>query len=243
MKKRKWLIVIGVLLVLGIIGSLVGDPEPATTDLDTDGKPAPVSQTPQQNKKPEPISVSMKLSSGHYVSGTDFPPGKYDIVAVKGGGNVMSSNMYRGGINAIMGTKEMNQQGLDIYEQEYHNIDLPKGVTLSISGVTVELTCDKASGEPLTPRKQQITETVTLKNGHFVAGDDFPAGIYDIKAVAGGGNVMSDNMMNGGINAILGTADMNDLIDMYELEYKNISLPSGTTLSVDGVTITLTPSK
>ena len=36
--------------------------------------------------------------------GIDFPAGKYDIVAVSGGGNVSSSNAFDGGINAVMGT-------------------------------------------------------------------------------------------------------------------------------------------
>lgn len=84
-----------------------------------------------------------------------------------------------------MGTEDQNEM-VDMYEQEYSNIDLPEGVVLSISGVTVRLTCDDASGAPLTPRDQEITETVELGNGNFVAGEDFPAGVYNIVAVSGG---------------------------------------------------------
>ena len=171
----------------------------------------------------------------------DFPAGKYDIVAVSGGGNVSSSNAFSGGINAVMGTEEQNEVA-DMYEQEYKNIDLPEGVVLSISGVTVRLTCDDASGAPLTPRNQEITETVDLGNGNFVAGEDFPAGVYNIVAVSGGGNVSSSNLYDGGINAILGTEDQNELMDMYEQEYKNIDLPEGTTLTIDGVQVQLVPS-
>ena len=131
---------------------------------------------------------------------------------------------------------------VDMYEQEYSNIDLPDGVVLSISGVTVRLTCDDASGAPLTPRNQEITETVELGNGNFVAGEDFPAGVYNIVAVSGGGNVSSSNLYDGGINAIMGTEDQNELMDMYEPEYKNIDLPEGTTLTIDGVQVQLVPS-
>ena len=127
------------------------------------GSPAPV-ETPAPT--PSTISFEQEFSSGNYTAGIDFPAGKYDIVAVSGGGNVSSSNAFDGGINAVMGTEDKNEL-MDMYEQEYSNIDLPDGTTLSISGVTVRLTCDAASGAPLTPRNQVITETVDLGNGNF----------------------------------------------------------------------------
>lgn len=202
------------------------------------GSPAPV-ETPAPT--PSTISFEQEFSSGNYTAGIDFPAGKYDIVAVSGGGNVSSSNAFDGGINAVMGTEDKNEL-MDMYEQEYSNIDLPEGVVLSISGVTVRLTCDDASGAPLTPRDQEITETVELGNGNFVAGEDFPAGVYNIVAISGGGNVSSSNLYDGGINAIMGTEDQNELMDMYEPEYKNIDLPEGTTLTIDGVQVQLVPS-
>ena len=200
------------------------------------GSPAPV-ETPAPT--PSTISFEQEFSSGNYTAGIDFPAGKYDIVAVSGGGNVSSSNAFDGGINAVMGTEDKNEL-MDMYEQEYSNIDLPDGTTLSISGVTVRLTCDAASGAPLTPRNQVITETVDL--GNFVAGEDFPAGVYNIVAVSGAGNVSSDNMFNGGLNAMMGTEEENQIMDMYEQEYKNIDLPDGTTLTISGVQIQLVPS-
>ena len=195
------------------------------------GSPAPV-ETPAPT--PSTISFEQEFSSGNYTAGIDFPAGKYDIVAVSGGGNVSSSNAFDGGINAVMGTEDKNEL-MDMYEQEYSNIDLPDGTTLSISGVTVRLTCDAASGAPLTPRNQVITE-------NFVAGEDFPAGVYNIVAVSGAGNVSSDNMFNGGLNAMMGTEEENQIMDMYEQEYKNIDLPDGTTLTISGVQIQLVPS-
>ena len=202
------------------------------------GSPAPV-ETPAPT--PSTISFEQEFSSGNYTAGIDFPAGKYDIVAVSGGGSVSYSNAFDGGINAVMGTEDKNEL-MDMYEQEYSNIDLPDGTTLSISGVTVRLTCHAASGAPLTPRNQVITETVDLGNGNFVAGEDFPAGVYNIVAVSGAGNVSSDNMFNGGLNAMMGTEEENQIMDMYEQEYKNIDLPDGTTLTISGVQIQLVPS-
>jgi hypothetical protein len=175
----------------------------------------------------------------------DFPAGTYDIVAISGSGNVTSGNMYTGGINAMMGTKEANDAaGTDLYEQEYANIRLPNGVVLSVSGgVAIKISSDDADPAPLNIRQQPNTETISLGSGNFTAGKDFPAGTYDIVAVSGGGNVSSDNMYSGGINAVMGPKEANAGIDLYEQAYKNIDLPADTTLSIDGVKIELIPSK
>ncbi len=83
-----------------------------------------------------------------------------------------------------------------------------------------------------------------LANGNFVAGKDFPAGVYDITAISGTGNVSSDNMHHGGLNAIMGvTGSFEPYNEIYERSYKNIELPEGVILSISGVKIQLTPSK
>jgi len=132
-----------------------------------------------------------------------------------------------------------------MYEQEYSNIKLPAGTTLSVSNVVIKIESDNASSEPLNSREEFESEKIELSNGHHEAGEDFPAGIYSIKAIKGGGNVSSDNPFSGGINAILGTEEMNRELgtDMYEEKYMNISLPQGTTLSIDGVKVELIPVK
>lgn len=192
-------------------------------------------------------SAELQLSSGNYTAGTDFPAGTYDIVAVSGAGNVSSNNVYNGGINAVMGTKEANDAiGTDMYEQEYANISLPDGIVLSISGgVVIKISSDDADPVPLKSRQQPNTETISLGNGNFVSGKDFPAGTYDIVALSGGGNVSSDNLFSGGINAVMGSEKANEEIGsrLYEQAYRNIELPADTTLSIDGVEIQLIPSK
>lgn len=248
---KKWWFWVLVVVVIAAIGSGTGGKDKPAADNPSQAQTEQPSNQGQSQapavettKQPDTISYQADLSSGHYTAGIDFPAGKYDIVAIEGGGNVSSSNVFSGGLNAVMGTADMNANGLDMYEQEYSNINLPDGTILSISGVTVNISSDKADGAPLKPRNQSITESVELGNGNFVSGEDFEPGIYDISAVSGGGNVSSDNMYNGGLNAILGTSDKNaNGLDMYEQEYKNIDLPSGTTLTISGVKIMLTPSK
>lgn len=88
-----------------------------------------------EEKKNESIKKKSEysFSSGNYISGKDFSPGVYDIVVVSGDvGNVISSNMFNGGINAVMGTMADT-------EKEYKNIELPKNIKLEIKGIKVKL--------------------------------------------------------------------------------------------------------
>ena len=240
------LVVVVILLAFSVIASIIGSNEKKEHSAPSMGQKADdiAEASKEAPVEPETISVNMDLGSGNYIVGIDIPEGRYNITAVSGSGNVSSDNMYNGGINAMMGTEEANAD-YDLYEQEYKNISLTDGVRLSISGgVVVNLQCGSASGKPLATRKQAITDTVELSNGNYIAGHDFPAGTYTITAISGGGNVNSDNMYQGGINAIMGTADLNsDGWMLYEQEYKNIEFPDGTNLSIDGVDILMTPSK
>lgn len=88
----------------------------------------------RENTTAEKIS----LKSGNYIAGKDFKAGTYDIVALKGNGNVSSSNMYEGGLNEIMG---VSKDGYSI--KKYKNAALEDGVELSISGVDVKLVPSK----------------------------------------------------------------------------------------------------
>ena len=97
---------------------------------------------------------------------------------------------------------------------------------------------EKEEAERLAKEQAELeAKTIKLSNGNYVAGSDFEAGTYDIVAVSGNGNVSSSNMFSGGINAVMGTRNS----DFYEKEYKDIKLPYGTELTVDGVTINLIP--
>lgn len=236
-------IVFGIISGSGSGGSSTQNPS-ATSSLQSASavvSQAAVSSTPSAVASVAPVSstaqtkpYSAELGSGHYTSGIDFPAGTYNITAVKGNGNVSTSNLYSGGLNAIMGVK-----GGDTYQKEFKNAKIPDGEVLSISGVTVKITSTANVSIELKKRENTATKEVTLSAGNYMAGTDFTEGVYDVVAVSGSGNVSSDNIYEGGINAIMGTKTN----DMYQKEYKNVSLKSGVTLKVSGVTIKLVPSK
>lgn len=189
-----------------------------------------------REKNPLPISYVAELTNGNYTSGIDFPAGVYDIEAIEGTGNVISSNMFNGGLNMVMSADDPERA------KSFQNAKLPNGVILEIkNGVKIRISCDEADGKPLAKREQPNTETITLKNGNYIAGADFPAGVYNVIAVDGSGSVSSDNMFDGGINSIMSTQEDN-FNDWYEQEYKNIELPDGVMLTVKNVEIQLVPS-
>lgn len=96
-----------------------------------------------QFEKTAGTKKTVTLSSGNYVSGTDFTAGTYDIEAVSGLGNVYSDNAITGGgINAIMGVKSDDKLGVS--EKEYSNIYLPEGTTLTVDGVKIKLSLVEA---------------------------------------------------------------------------------------------------
>ena len=94
------------------------------------------SGAPMQAREQE-IDQSVKLSSGNWVSGTDFPAGVYDIECVSGSGNISSDNLWEYGINEMIATAANADE---FYITSANNISLPEGTELTLSGVTVKLT-------------------------------------------------------------------------------------------------------
>lgn len=139
-------------------GGIVLEASPESSATTTDDSKATIARLEQENKELKDLLASkeianfskedkvkdeveapvsseeIELSNGNYVAGENFDAGTYDVVAVKGSGNVISSNMFSGGINAMMGVGDS-----EFYAKEYKNIKLPNKTTLKIDGVTVKL--------------------------------------------------------------------------------------------------------
>ena len=141
MNKKK---IIGIVLGLFLLGGCCNSISNSNDNIDNN-------ETKQENVKndvKEDNRTEIELSDGNYVAGEDFVEGKYDIVAIKGSGNVSSSDMFSGGLNSVMASKdkidELNKCGLsslaDTYQTNFKNAKLKKGVELNISnGVTIKL--------------------------------------------------------------------------------------------------------
>ena len=223
----------GVLAVLFCIGMAVGNykSENVKTNAAQISKVSEISVPLEAESSANLKAYSAKLSSGHYTSGIDFPAGTYTITASKGHGNVYSSNSIDGGLNEIMGTGKDDTS-------EFKDAELPAGEILSISDVTVKIKSDAADVDSVVSRDNPVKKQVTLSSGNYIAGTDFEAGTYIIKATDGTGNVYSDST-DRGINAIMSTKSD----ESYIKEFKNVLLDEGTKLTISDVTVRLTPSK
>lgn len=77
---------------------------------------------------------SVTLGNGTYLVGKDIPEGVYDLVAVKGGGNVISSRQ----VNVIMGVRGDE----NFYQREQQNVALKDGTNIELRNVTVKFIPD-----------------------------------------------------------------------------------------------------
>lgn len=245
--KKWWFWVIIVVVVAGIGGASGStkdkeEDKKETVSAQSDPKASEDAKEDNDSKEendtkdePETEPFETNLTAGYYTAGVDIPAGTYTLTAVAGSGNVNSSNMYSGGLNEIM-----SAQADEYSISEFKNAKLEAGVTLNLSGtIELKISCDSASVSEMEPRKNPLTEEVTLGSGNYVAGTDFPAGEYDVVAVDGSGNVNSSNMYSGGLNEIFSTAT-----DGYSIsQFKNAQMEEGVELSISSCTVKLVPSK
>lgn len=78
---------------------------------------------------------------------------------------------------------------------------------------------------------------VQLTNGSYTAGVDFPAGKYDLYAVAGSGDVITDDPHNYANSLFLMMAVRANAYSI--TNYQNVLLSEGTVIKITGVTIEL----
>jgi Ni,Fe-hydrogenase I large subunit len=229
--KHKIITGILILAILTAIGGSLGGEEDAIQKS---------SQLPSSNESAQINDIqleeySTELTAGHYTAGIDFPVGTYTLTAVKGSGNVYSSNMFGGGLNEVMGKPED-----DFSIGEFKNAKLEKNVVLSVSSsLILNISSDAANVSEISDRVSNVEQAIELQSGNYIAGTDFTAGTYNIVATKGSGNVSTSNMFDGGLNEIMGTA-----ADGFSIkEFKNADLSEGVELSISGVSVRLEPSK
>lgn len=163
------------------------------------------------------------LSTGFYTAGIDIPEGVCNVTAISGSGNVTCSDF---GINEIF--------GFDRDEvSSFKGLKLQKGVTLKVARkVTIKLVYKQIHGR-CTGRTYNMPGTMELSAGNYTAGKDFKAGLYNIEAVSGTGNLSTGDYE---VIEIVGL----DEEDVHEI--KNVSINQGVELSLEGnLTIRLIP--
>ena len=193
------------------------------------------------------------LTAGHYTVGVDIPSGTYKFFAKSGFGNIFSESLA---VNEIFDTGTAAGEILSgMASDELHNIELKDGDILSITG-TLEISAGCDSAGETTSRNQDLTE-IELGYGIYAAGDDFPAGTYNIIWLEGFGNVQTEPYDNNtGINEIFGKKlgeDDNSYVDFSETyddindimilsEFQNVFFQENDLLRIGDIKVKLVPS-
>jgi hypothetical protein len=217
----------------------------ATADAENpqDAEKEEVSQNTQDTEETEEtaakdfsdVAAEYELSAGNYTAGIDIPAGKSNVVAVSGTGNLSSSNMFSGGINEMFGVDDGN----GFYTESFNGLKLSEGDVLTVSGrLTIKMEYTDIQSN-VVERIYGEENKITLTDGNYEAGVDFPEGTYNIAAVSGAGNLSSSNMFEGGVNEMFG---IDDEMGFYTEETKHIPFPAGTALEISGgLTVDLVP--
>lgn len=72
----------------------------------------------------------------------------------------------------------------------------------------------------------------------FIAGKDFPAGVYTVEVLRGSGTVVSGSEENGGIRADMSLDEKGGSVK----EFRNVNLAEGAEITITGLDIQLVPS-
>ncbi|SDX55805.1 hypothetical protein [Eubacterium barkeri] len=188
---------------------------------------APASPTVDSNA---PQAYTTELTSGNYSVGVDIPVGVYQIVAVAGQGTLDTES---NALSEAMTMDSAGSNGVSAVEV----LDLTQGDTLKIRGtLQLKLQSEAALVNTLTKRKTTESTHYTLESDFsYQSGVEFPAGIYNLRAIRGSGVIGTDGEFS--VTENMGNTEDRTMVT----EMKNIQLPQGTTLSLEGVSVELIP--
>ena len=182
------------------------------------------------------------LGNGEYCVGVNLPEGSYTVELADGEGSLNVDDPE----NSIYLYQYFG------YEEDYNEVTvledvrLYEGAVVSISGaVSLDFHSENAQTQAMSAETNPLTESVSIRGGQTVtAGDDFPAGVYDIRAASGYGSP----------EITVYDEDGNELQTLYiwisdssvtESSYLNAVLPEGTVIvnADEDLELELTPSQ
>lgn len=189
---------------------------------------------------PEGEYWAAELPAGVYVVGVDLPEGEYTIIGEKGSHFELHNNQ-----NAVYISETFGEEGLT----ELNQLSLYKGAMILIDG-RVPLTFETENGQlqnTETKIPNPLTKTFEF-TGVVTAGEDFPAGVYDIRITKEKYGVLEyDVPVQGGEYhksfSVLMYPGINEEYPEYCQEYKNVVFPSGSNLYAEELEIQLVPSE
>lgn len=177
-----------------------------------------------------------ELEAGLYVVGTDIPVGEYTITAPPGSvfqtyDNPQSADEYISFGRAPSGIEKIQE------------ISLLEGMMVRVSGSGMRFFSRNAQVDNLAERIENPLTTPVKMSGTYTAGENFPAGTYDIEAVGkkeGNFSYSYEDKFHLSFWLRPMYAEENNYTS---LRYRNVVLPEGTQIDTGEMTVMLIPSK
>lgn len=177
----------------------------------------------------------VSLEAGVYKAGVHIPEGEYYVEPDGGDGSLTLDDdengiyvtyyfgSYEGAVDSV--------EGLLVY----------RGAILEIEDrVSLHFKSENAQMD-LTQVPNPNTESKTLSE-KFTVGKDIPAGVYDVECIKGSGIFDYEIKQSGEYYSyegkLIGSGDSS-----FAQVYRNVVLPEGTYVEIQGMTVTLTPSE
>lgn len=183
-------------------------------------------------------TYSISLGAGLYKVGVHIPEGSYTVRLVEGEGSMDVDDEE----NAVYLSYSfgVNENEEFEYVTEVADVRLYDGAIVEIVGkVGLDFSTENAQ-ITMESIPNPNTESGTFTD-EFTVGEDIPAGVYDIRCIEGSGIFDYDIKHTEDFSSYEGkTMGCGD--SAFPEEYKNIVLPEGTTVILDSLTVTLTPS-
>ena len=169
-------------------------------------------------------TYSEQFAQGNYIVGTHIPEGTY---IVEGDGESFFSLTVEDKENSIYMYESVDEETVKV-----EDVRLYAGAEVSVSGEGyLRFSADNAQTGQMSSQPNPLTESVRIgAEETMTAGGDFPAGVYDVKAVSGYGSpdiTIYDTDGTELTTVYLWISDSSDT----ENVYRNMILPQGAVIA------------
>ncbi len=233
--------------ILGIIVNEISDKTKSITSFVENSKSERVVEDDQYEFVKRELSEdgeewSEAFTAGQYIVGVDIPEGEYQLEVSQGTGLLNVSDDE----NSIYIYQYFSAEPKEEEVCELNEVRLYEGAEVEVrDGLTLNFASQNAQTEKLHSMKNPLTDEILLESGEsYVVGENLDAGVYDISVTEDWGTFTYEVPVEG-------TDEYMDYHSVFMdvdygqdgiFVYRNVTLPKGTQVTVEGTSVTLTPS-
>lgn len=199
----------------------------------------------QRELSTEGVDYEVILLPGEYQAGVHIPEGNYQVILEEGSGNVsvddIENSIY---LWQAIGTNEEHDE-----VEQWDDVRIYSGAVIEVTGnlqVQLKTDCAQSSAMP-SMQENPLTQNITLTKGKEVtAGEDFPAGVYDIVSTGEWTYVackipMYTDFEEEELNYRTQSQWISE--DGLDSTYRNLVIPSGAQIYAENADVQLIPSE